>query len=118
LLTNAKKQPFDQSMRNLLIYIGRWRNACGLLVVLRQEEKGENWLGESAMWPQMGSQPDWRSPQAYSAFRECSRGLAGAHKKTPNREWLGFEYWWRMVDQIKTGSLLISHMRGLVGCCG
>jgi hypothetical protein len=81
-------------MRNLLIYIGRWRNACGLLVVLRQEEKGENWLGESAMWPQMGSQPDWRSPQAYSAFRACSRGLAGAHKKTPNREWLGFEYWW------------------------
>jgi hypothetical protein len=55
LLTNAKKQPLDQSTRNTLIYIGRWRNACGLLVVLRQEEMGENWPGESAMWPQMGS---------------------------------------------------------------
>ncbi|MCC6069235.1 hypothetical protein LHV13_08640 [Ferrovum sp. PN-J185] len=45
LLTNAKKQPLDQSTRN----------TCGLLVVLRQEEKGENWPGESAMWPQMRS---------------------------------------------------------------
>jgi hypothetical protein len=89
LLTNAKEQPLDQSTRNTLIYIGRWRNACRLLVVLIQEEKGENWPGESAMWPQMGSQPDWQSPQTYSAFRAYSRGLAGGDKKKPQPRRVG-----------------------------
>ena len=47
------------------------------------------------MWPEGGWQPDCRSPQTYSAFRACSRGLAGAHKKKPQPRGLGFEYWWR-----------------------
>jgi len=41
------------------------------------------------MWPQMGSQPGWRSPQTYSAFRACSRGLAGARKRKPQPRTVG-----------------------------
>ena len=44
------------------------------------------------MWPKGGWQPDCQNPQTYSAFHACSRSLAGAHKKKPNREGLGFEY--------------------------
>jgi len=89
MLTDAKKQPFDQSTRKLLIYIGCWRVACGLLAVLSRTERREEWPGESAMWLEGGWQPDCRSPQIYSALRVCSRGLLGAHKKKPQPRVVG-----------------------------
>src|SRR5690606_31721753 len=79
--TNSKKQPLDQSTRKALIYIGRRPDGCGLRAVLNRAERREEWPGESTMWPGVSRQPDCRSPQTYSAFRACSRGLAGAHKK-------------------------------------
>src|SRR5690606_42052210 len=89
LFRSSKKQPLDQSTRKPLIYIGRRRDACGLRAVLRRTEKREEWPGESARWPEVGSRPDCRSPQTYSAFRARSRGLAGAHKKKPQPRVVG-----------------------------
>ena len=51
-------------------------------------------FGKMRITCHVGRQPNYRRPQTYLAFRACSRGVWEHIRKKPNREWLGFEYWW------------------------
>ncbi len=46
------------------------------------------------MWPGTATLGGWRSPQAFGGTRTSTRELARSGKKNPNRERLGFQYWW------------------------
>ena len=59
------------------------------------------------MWPVTANSGGWRSPQALGGTRNEYAGTGAIRQKNPNREWLGFRYWWRRRPCIKLANRLI-----------
>ena len=91
----------------------------GLQAVLRREERREEWSAESAMLSEEEAlHHGATSLKRYKVHYYSGKAQKKAQKKSPDIVRALCGVWWRMVDQIKTGSLLISYMRGLAGYCG
>lgn len=92
---DAAIQPLDSSARNPLICMALTCGPCGLRATFRERGRSEEWSGESGMWPGTANSGGGRSPQEPPRTRGNRRDQA---RKTPNRERLGFHYWWRKTE--------------------
>ena len=92
---DAAIQPLDSSARNPLICMALTCGLCGLRASSRERGRSEEWSGESGMWQGTANLGGRRSPQVPAGAPKNTRESARSGKKKPNRERLGFCYWWR-----------------------